>query len=799
MKPLFLHSNQIPQGFSRMAQQFYEKVLGYPQIRTLLLTLICFGATQLIYAQEDDGVVSLSLPVRNSLTFNRYIINPTFSFVREQNKYISAYNKREWVQFDDAPQTYLLGYSGRFAENIGAGIGLFQQDYGVLTTYGGVVNFAYNAQLTSENNLTFGLNLGVYKSGLNTGKVITNFSDPSLNNIPSHLLLTANPGINYGTTFLDFGVSINNLVLYNLQSSELIKDDPRQSIQAHVMYTGYMHGRGFFEQAKFSGLLKSEIGKESTIVSGILMMTSPKGIWAQVGFNSLYGGSAGLGLNITEQIAIEYNFEKALGDMTNFGPSHDITLAFKFKNNSNYKYHDDDEMGTIFKSDSKRVLASSQPKIDPETRAQLAEESKNRRDSIRQRAQAKAETRAQIAADEQKRSDSIAKARTEALALAAQERKAAQDKVRAEAQAKAAEKIKLAAEAKAKADQEAKDKFPALERANALAKAKADQEAKDKLAAQQKAAADANAKLAEPTTQQIEAVKNPTDAIGISMKSVADLTEASKNTQNELLAQFNEVVASKNKDLQDLKQENDLSEQGIYSAPKPFKSISDENAKLATIKTDLDNIIKTNNDRIKELDKLYNDRLKVATLRNDEVTLYYQKALETLKAEQLNAIKTRTDLTTTLERINEATEVERKRRIKRATYTSEEGRYMQDRATLKMIKERTSLSPVPLKAEDFDFGEKQGSNIQIVKNVEHVENGYYVVVAVHTDVAKRDEFLTKAIAAGQTNVDFFYDVNTSKYFIYYKKVDGVAAAMEALKTKGSQPYNDQMSIIKIEN
>ncbi|HXJ99599.1 MAG TPA: PorP/SprF family type IX secretion system membrane protein [Gelidibacter sp.] len=835
MKPLFLHSNQIPQGFSRMAQQFYEKVLGYPQIRTLLLTLICFGATQLIYAQEDDGVVSLSLPVRNSLTFNRYLINPTFSFVREQNKYISAYNKREWVQFDDAPQTYLLGYSGRFAENIGAGIGLFQQDYGVLTTYGGVVNFAYNAQLTSENNLTFGLNLGVYKSGLNTGKVITNFSDPSLNNIPSHLLLTANPGINYGTTFLDFGVSINNLVLYNLQSSELIKDDPRQSIQAHVMYTGYMHGRGFFEQAKFSGLLKSEIGKESTIVSGILMMTSPKGIWAQVGFNSLYGGSAGLGLNITEQIAIEYNFEKALGDMTNFGPSHDITLAFKFKNNSNYKYHDDDEMGTIFKSDSKRVLASSQPKIDPETRAQLAEESKNRRDSIRQRAQAKAETRAQIAADEQKRSDSIAKARTEALALAAQERKAAQDKVRAEAQAKAAEKIKLAAEAKAKADQEAKDKFPALERANALAKAKADQEAKDKLAAQQKAAADAkakadadaklaaaakakadqeakdrlaaqqkaaadaNAKLAEPTTQQIEAVKNPTDAIGISMKSVADLTEASKNTQNELLAQFNEVVASKNKDLQDLKQENDLSEQGIYSAPKPFKSISDENAKLATIKTDLDNIIKTNNDRIKELDKLYNDRLKVATLRNDEVTLYYQKALETLKAEQLNAIKTRTDLTTTLERINEATEVERKRRIKRATYTSEEGRYMQDRATLKMIKERTSLSPVPLKAEDFDFGEKQGSNIQIVKNVEHVENGYYVVVAVHTDVAKRDEFLTKAIAAGQTNVDFFYDVNTSKYFIYYKKVDGVAAAMEALKTKGSQPYNDQMSIIKIEN
>ena len=141
---------------------------------------------------------------------------------------------------------------------------MFQQDYGVLTTFGGILNFAYNAQLTRESNLTFGLNLGIYKSGLNTGKVITNFSDPSLNNIPSHLLLTANPGINYGTTFMDFGVAINNLVLYNIQSSELIQEDPRQTIQAHVMYTGYMNGRGFFDQAKFSGLFKSELGKELT-------------------------------------------------------------------------------------------------------------------------------------------------------------------------------------------------------------------------------------------------------------------------------------------------------------------------------------------------------------------------------------------------------------------------------------------------------------------------------------------------------------------------------------------------------
>ena len=75
--------------------------------------------SQFVLSQEDDGVVSFDLPVRNSQMFNRFAINPTFSFVREQYKYASIYNKREWVQFNDAPLTYLASYSGRFAENIG--------------------------------------------------------------------------------------------------------------------------------------------------------------------------------------------------------------------------------------------------------------------------------------------------------------------------------------------------------------------------------------------------------------------------------------------------------------------------------------------------------------------------------------------------------------------------------------------------------------------------------------------------------------------------------------------------------
>jgi len=432
---------------------------------TPIILIIILFSVQFTIAQEEDGVVALTLPVRNSLTFNRFALNPTFSFVREQSKFISLYNKREWVQFEDAPLTYMAGYTGRFGENIGAGVSVFQQNFGVLTTFGGILNFAYNARVSRMNNLTFGLNIGAYSSGINTSSVVTNFSDPSLNNVPSNFILTTSPGINYGTEFFDFGVSMNNLVSYNLQTSEMIEDNPEQGIQAHAMYTGYMQSRGFFDNAKFSALVRSEFRSEETIVSGIAMVTVPKGIWAQVGYNSVFGPSAGLGLNITTQIAIEYNFETTVGDLNNFGPSHDITLAYRFKENKNYYYSGDDEISGLISTEPRRgrsrtVSASRRRKTNttskkattakPVAIVKSSEEIINQENTSvqgeqdaklleEQRAKKEAETQAKLLAEQKAKEE----AETQAKLLAEQ-------KAKEEAEAQA----KLLAEQKAKEEAE---------------------------------------------------------------------------------------------------------------------------------------------------------------------------------------------------------------------------------------------------------------------------------------------------------------------------------------------------------
>ncbi|TYB73305.1 MULTISPECIES: PorP/SprF family type IX secretion system membrane protein [Bizionia] len=906
-------------------------------MRTFFLIIaLILCSTQLSFSQED-GVVSLAIPVRSSLKFNRYLTNPTFSFVREQNTYINITNKREWIQFEDAPVTYLINYSGRYSENMGVGVGLFQQNHGVLTTFGGIVNLAYNAQLQTDSNLTFGLNLGFYTSSINEGSVVLNEPDPSLDNISKNSIFTVSPGINYGLVFFDIGVSVNNLVQYNLKSSELLKEDPQRSIQAHVMYTGYMYSRGFFDESKFSALVKSEFKTDQTIFSGVAMLMVPKGIWAQLGYNTVYGVTGGIGMNVTEQISVEYNYEKAMGDLATFGSSHEFTLAYKFNTRNRFKYSGDDrEQALLIKKQKKRTLASSSSnsKLDADAKAELAEqkvlELEEKRLAIEAKAIAReeakeeariereakatalaesqdegvnqtqadeearltaeaaaaeedrlaAEVTAQAQADEEARLAAVATAEEARLAAEATAQAQAAEEARlaaeataeaqsaeearlaaeATAQAQAAEEARLAAEAIAQAQvaeearlaAEATAQAQAAEEARLAAEATAQAQAAEEArlaavaTAQAQAAEDARlaaettaqdqvaeeARLAAEATAQAQAVEEARlaaeataqdqvaeearlaaetlaietnvaitqkDDLAKSMYTITESTKDSEKEQEILLVRLNEVVISKNKDLKDLKEENDLSEQGIYMEPKPFKSISAENRAMEAIKSDLDIVINKRNEDIKNLENLYIQRIQKGSNKNDETTKYYLETIRDLKADQAQAERTRASLVSTLESIKLATEIERKRRIKRALYDNEKDRYNKDMATLERIKNSTPISTVPFTAEDFDSGEEQSSNVQILKGVQNVDNGYYMIVAVHKNVSERDAFLEKAISAGQSNINFFFDVNSSKYFIYYQKFDYVEEAMRALETKGDKPYNQKMSVVKIED
>lgn len=681
--------------------------------------LLVFWFCQPLFSQSE-APTSFALPIRNSLKFNRFILNPTFSFVREQNAFITFYNKRQWVSFENAPQTYLVSYSGRFRENEGVALGLFQQNQGVLTTFGAVANFAHNITLQTDSNLTFGVNLGFYKSGLNLSKVITNYPDPILETIPSTASFVLNPGINYGTTFLDFGVTLTNFLVYNSSTSQLIHDDPEKSISAHLMHTGYLEGNGFFDKSKFSALIKSDFRKDKTILSGLAMLTIPNGVWAQLGYNTVYGISGGLGVNISQSIALEYNYERGLSSFSNFGASHEIGFAYKF---SSKKYnYEEDEQGSIIAPPDERDVVYVKPK---EVKKPVIQEAKT---------EAQPTPPSAVLAEAKPIKDSIIPS---------------QPIVTSPIKKDTIVPVQPLAEAQFKKDS-------------------------------------VEVKIPQPKDRELIAIDNLAAAVAVT-----------KTKQQDLLSRLTIVIANKEKELLAMKQENDLSEKGIYTEPKPFKSSGAESSELETLKTEISAITKEQKDKIRELESAYTEKLKKITENDDSLLNNYKQTIQNLKEEYLASVQTNTTLNQSLNQIQEATEVEKTRRIKRASFMNVDDRFAQDNATLKRIKETTAVSATPLQSKDFDSGEEQ-PEVQIVKTVKNVSSGYYVVIAVHNEVAKRDDFLIKAVASGQQNVNFFYDANSSKYFIYYDSFDTIEAAKQALNSKGSLPYNGKMSIVKVE-
>ncbi|MBC7641898.1 MAG: PorP/SprF family type IX secretion system membrane protein, partial [Flavobacterium sp.] len=473
--------------------------------KNYLLILFLLLNLQAIFSQST-GFSSFDLPAKNSIKFNKYLINPAFSFVREEFAVAAVYNKSQFSAFENAPQTILGGYTGKFQENNSFGIAGFQQNFGLLTTTGGVLNYARNAIINDESNFTFALNIGIYKSGINTSKIQTNAVDPLLATLTNSTVISINPGINYGSGQIDFGVSANNLVLYNLSDSKTVATDPEKSFQGHFMFTGFVDSYGIFDESKFTTLIRAENKKAKTVVVGLFAFEMPSIGWLQVGYSNLNGASAGLGFNILKNFSVGYNYEKTLGDAASLGISHEFSLAYTFKDSDN------NDSGVVYVKPTATIEKTVIEKPKPDLTAKEIADAKAKAiaDATAAKLLADKILKDKIAADAKTLADAKAKAIADAAAAKIEADKLLKDKTNSNSKALADAKAKAAADAiaaKALADKLLKDK--AMNGAKALAdarvKAAADAAAakiesdrliKEKLLADTKAKAAADAALA---------------------------------------------------------------------------------------------------------------------------------------------------------------------------------------------------------------------------------------------------------------------------------------------------------------
>ena len=309
-----------------------------------LSLIVLLSCTSIVQAQESDPALPYRVAPQNLLKFNRFLINPTFSTVQEDKSYVNLLHRNQSVQFKDNDQTYFLSYSGRIGDRSGLGLSLYSQKIGPVSNIGVLANYAYGIKLSDKSNFTFGGNLAYYSTGLDQNALDPlNPIDEVLNGTEDSNILSFQPGFNLSFGNFDFGAYAENLIEYNLKTSESLSDFADKGYSAHLQYTHpFTKSTGILENARLMPLARVRMNSQRVIdntddnlsYGGSLILDLPKLGWLQGGYDTFYGASVGAGFNINQRLSLGYTMEKGFGtNFENFGPTHEISFAYSFTPN----------------------------------------------------------------------------------------------------------------------------------------------------------------------------------------------------------------------------------------------------------------------------------------------------------------------------------------------------------------------------------------------------------------------------------------------------------------------------------
>jgi type IX secretion system PorP/SprF family membrane protein len=331
--------------------KFYIQLVNTLGVLFLLCLALC---PQRTCGQETPEDFQIKSPFHNQLFFNRFLINPTFSLVRENKSYLNILHRNQYASFEDNIQNYYLGFSNKMNERTALGIGLYGQWEGVMQEFGFNANYATSVRLGPTTRLAFGTNVTYISQGLDRSRVVASEIDPVLQEAGKQSKIAIQPGAALSLGRFDIGVYARNLIQYNQTTDELVTGFNMQNLLGSLQYTHYLQARsGLFAGGRIMPLLQvGEDPQDRITYIGSLLLDLPDYGWFQTTYDNTYGLSMGLGFNLSQRLSIGYLMEKDLSEAgANLGWNHELSLAYTFKED------DENSEGSQLTSKDKQIDA----------------------------------------------------------------------------------------------------------------------------------------------------------------------------------------------------------------------------------------------------------------------------------------------------------------------------------------------------------------------------------------------------------------------------------------------------------
>ena len=305
-----------------------------------LLSVFCLMiCAQSLFSQEEvatQNSTSSNTAYHNQLYFNRFLINPTFSLVRENKSYLNVLHRNQYATFEDNKQNYYIGYSNKLSERTALGLSVYGQWNGVMQEVGFNANYATAVQLGAKTRLTFGTNITYSNSGIDRERIVATENDETLQSTHKETQVAIQPAVTLSFGRFDVGVYGEELFGYNQTTNAFNTNLSLYSLKASLQYTHTFNApRGLFENARLMPLVQVGQNEDNSIsYVGSVLLDMPNYGWLQTTYDDMYGLSFGLGFNLNEKISIGYLLEKDVAEKeANLGWNHEISVAYTFKDN----------------------------------------------------------------------------------------------------------------------------------------------------------------------------------------------------------------------------------------------------------------------------------------------------------------------------------------------------------------------------------------------------------------------------------------------------------------------------------
>lgn len=151
--------------------------------------------------------IAQQVPFSSQYYANPFVTNPAFTGNHDRvNAFLT--HRSQWTGIQGAPQTsYLTLDSPIEAKNIGLGLNLYSDVTDITSRVGAFANYSYKLKVNDDNNLFFGLALGVINNKIDFSKaVVRDVNDPYLfNESQSKTAFSADFGLGYTWKKLEVG------------------------------------------------------------------------------------------------------------------------------------------------------------------------------------------------------------------------------------------------------------------------------------------------------------------------------------------------------------------------------------------------------------------------------------------------------------------------------------------------------------------------------------------------------------------------------------------------------------------